>query len=133
MTTLPYAFDGIWANPAMPLSGQTVNGAPFTIPRGARSIAIHCPALAGGGAPDSVKIQCLQPVSSIEVTTETWTDAYVFNLADGTTIQLDGIPESQVTTIPTSALGSAVIRFVATADQSGAATTIPVFMNFAGG
>jgi len=48
------------------------------------------------------------------------------NLADGSLVALDGITENKATTIPVTATGGGVLRFVATADQSSGATTIKV-------
>lgn len=130
-TIQPYAFDGTWANPLMPISGGTVNSDPFTIPQRAKSICMFVPALVGASA--TVKIQGLKPVQDIENASESWSDLYVFDFTDGTTEALDGIPEGQATTLPTSALGSTVIRFVASEDQSSLPVRIPVFMNYGGG
>lgn len=129
-TIKSYGFDGVWAYPLLPISGGTVNSEPFTIPQRARSIALHVPNLAGT---DTIKLQALTPAQDIESTTEAWVDIFVFDLTDGTTEALDGIPESQVTVIPTSALGSTVIRLVSSGDESGAPVRVPVFMNFGGG
>ena len=120
MTT--YGWDVVPANVAMPATGQTVNSSPFAVPKDAISMAIHTPTSLAGSA--TVKLQSLDQVDS--QATENWRDVQVFNLADGTFTALDGIPENKVTTLPITATGGGVLRFVATADQSGAPSTIRV-------
>ena len=129
-TIQPVGWDGVWANPRMPASGETVNGERFTIPRGTKSVSVHCPALVGTGA--TVKFQALTPLVDIENGSETWTDIKVFDLTDGSFEALDGIVESTCVVIPASAIGNTVVRFVASEDQSGTPSNIPVFCNFGG-
>ena len=121
-----YGFPGTKASPRMPIAGGTVNGVPFSVPRGARAMTIHVPALTGTGA--TVKIQTLNP-DSYE-TTETWADISVFDLTDGTFEVLDGLVESTSVTLPVTATGGGVLRFVASEDQSSAAVNVPVFFHF---
>lgn len=123
MTTYPW--DMQHAEPLMPATGETVNGQPFPVPRRAKSLAIHCPTLVASA---TLKIQALKPADS--AASETWSDVHTFNLADGTMVQLDGIQEARVTTLPASATGGGMLRFVASSDQSSAPVTIPVVFNF---
>ena len=116
-----YGWDGPRADVAMPISGGTVNGAPFSVPKGQLTMAIHIPAMVGTS---TVKIQALEPNS--DVASETWRDVSLFNPADGTFVALDGIPEGAVTTLPVAITGGGVLRFVASEDQSSAPITIKV-------
>ena len=116
-----YGLDVVPANVAMPATGQTVNSSPFAVPKDAISMAIHTPTSLGGA---TVKLQSLDQVDS--QATENWQDVQVFNLADGTFTALDGILENKVTTLQITATGGGMLRFVATADQSGAPSTIRV-------
>ena len=115
-----YGWDGIVARITCPESGDTVNSEPFTIPRGAKSVAIHIGANALGAITWSV--EALTPVVDVDGlarAAETWTAVAVFDLTDGSFEALDGIPESQVTVIPVTAFGGGgVYRFVASADIS---------------
>jgi hypothetical protein len=117
-----YGWDIVPADVAMPISGGTVNSAAFSVPRGAFSMAIHTPTAFDGGA--TVKLQSLDP--NDDQTTEAWRDVQWVNLADGTFIAADQIPQNKVTTIPVTATGGGVLRFVASGDQSGAASVIKV-------
>lgn len=117
-----YGWDIVPGDVAMPATGETVNSAPFSVPKGAFSLAIHAPtSFVGGG---TVKIQSLDPDD--DQAAEAWRDVQWVNLADGTFIAADQIPQNKVTTIPVAAIGGGVLRFVATTDQSGAATVIKV-------
>ncbi len=106
----------------MPATGGTVNSDSFPVPKAAISMAIHTPAAFAGGA--TVKLQSLD--HDTDQATEAWKDVQVFNLADGTFVALDGIAANLVTTLPITATGGGNLRFVASADQSGAPTTIKV-------
>jgi hypothetical protein len=114
------AFDGLQAFPLMPASGGTVNGDSFAVPRGAKVMTIHVPALAGDLS--TLKIQSLDLNDKT-----TWRDITVFDLTDGTFEALDGLPEGTVVTLPITATGGGMLRFVASADQSSAPVRIPVF------
>ncbi len=118
-----YGWDIVPADIAMPESGDTVNSAPFSVPRNAISMAIHTPSAFAGGS-DSVKLESLD--HNTDVATEAWRAVEVFNLADGSFVALDGILANKCTTIPITATGGGVLRFVASADQSGAPVTIKV-------
>ena len=110
----------------MPAVGQTVNSAPFVVPRGAKSMVIFVPDLTGVA---TIKIQSLSPTVTVE-TTEVWMDVSCFDLTDGTMEALDAIPENAATTLPTSATGGGNLRFVASADQSAAPVLVNVMFNF---
>ena len=122
-----YGWDGSKVTVLVPESGQTVNGTPFTIPKGAKSMAIHIGAIAAGII--TFKVQALDPVATVSGlirADETWRDVAIFDLTDGTTELLDAIPESQVTVIPVTALTGGVLRLVASADLSAEIQTIQI-------
>lgn len=106
----------------MPLSGQTVNGQPFSVPKGALALSIFCPVLAGAA---TYKLQALQPGLS-DQDAEVWNDISVFNLGAGGVVPIAAVPQNALTTFPATALGGDVLRMVASADQSGAPTTVPM-------
>ena len=119
-----YGWDVVTADVRMPVASDAtgLNTQGFSVPKGAFSMAIHTPtSFVGGG---TVKIQSLDP--NDDQTTEAWRDVQWVNLADGTFVQADQIPQNKVTTIPVTAVGGGVLRFVASTDQSGTATTIKV-------
>lgn len=119
-------WEGVGAFTTMPATGETVNGSRFSVPKGAKSMTINCPGLTGATA--TVKLQALAYPASDQVS-DVWRDLSVFNLADGSVVALDGIPEGAATVLPISATGGGVLRFVASEDQSGAPVTIPVFFS----
>jgi hypothetical protein len=116
-----YGWNTVPVNVAMPISGGTVNSAPFSVPMDAFSLAIHTPTSLGGA---TVKLQSLD--HDTDQVTEVWRDVSCFNLADGTFTALDGIPENAVTTLPITATGGGVLRFVASATQAASPSTIKV-------
>lgn len=122
-----FAWNGIIARPLMPAAGQTVNGEPFTVPRGALVITFHIPALVGVAA--TVAVQSLNPDIGADGT-ETWVTVSVFDLTDGTFELLDGLAESTTVTIPVSATGGGNLRLLASTDQSSAPVRIPIFIGF---
>ena len=119
-------WDGTGAHTRMPATGETVNGTRFSVPKGAKSMTINCPDLVGGAT--TIKLQALVYPLDDQVA-DVWRDVSVFNLADGTLVALDGIPEAAATVLPISATGGGVLRFVASADQTSAPITIPVFFS----
>lgn len=116
-----YGWDVVPAKRRMPASGQTVNGEPFTVPKGARALTLSVPTLAGGG--DTVKLQALVFPENDQVS-ESWQDLATFNLAGGAVVALSGIPSAATTTIPATATGAGVLRCVASADQSASPVNI---------
>lgn len=112
-----YGWDAILPKVRMPALGETVNGDHFSVPRGSQAVTFHVPDLAGTA---TLKLQALDPQDQA-----TWRDVYVFNLSAGGAQQLASIPESAATTLPTAAIGSGVLRLVASEDQSGT----PVFIS----
>jgi len=121
-----FAWNGIPAHLAMPASGETVNSQWFSVAAGTKVLAIHVPALVGTAA--TVKIQSLKPTETVEAT-QVWTDVSVFDLTDGTMELLDGLVESTTVTVPVSATGGGVLRFVASEDQSSVPSVIEVFQS----
>lgn len=122
-----YAWNGVPARLAMPASGsETVNSQWWSVMAGAKVLQIHVPALVGSGA--TVKLQALAPSETVEAT-QVWTDVKCMDLTDGTFEALDGLVESTTVTIPVSATGGGVLRFVASEDQSSVPSTILVFQS----
>ena len=121
-----FAWNGIVARPLMPASGETVNGEPFSVPAGVKVLQIHMPALVGTGA--TAKIQALKPSETVEAT-QVWTDVKVTDLALATFVALPGIVESTCITMPVSATGGGMLRFVGSEDQSSLPVNIVVFMS----
>lgn len=128
MTTanLAYRWNGVTTRVAMPATGETVNGEPFTVPAGMKVMTIHVPALVGTGA--TVLLQSLKPSAAVEAS-QTWTNISVFNLTDGSFTVLDGMVESTTVTLPVSATGGGTLRFVGSEDQSSVPSTIEVFFS----
>jgi hypothetical protein len=96
--------------------GDTVNSVPMSVPGAALVMAISVPALVGSA---TLKIQTLV-IPQDDQQAEVWQDVSVFNLASGAAIALSGIASNTTTTVPVTASGGGVIRFVASADQSSA-------------
>ena len=116
-----HGWNGVPGDVVMPQAGGTTASQPFSVPKNAISLAIHTPTSLGGA---TVKLQSLD--HDADTASEAWRDVKCFNLADGTFIALAAIPENQVTTLPITATGGGVLRFVATADQSGSPSVIKV-------
>lgn len=119
-----YAWNGIVGRPLMPISGGTVNGEPFAVPERAHALVVHVPALVGSGA--TLKVQSLAPTEGVELT-QTWADVRVFDTTDGSFELIDGLVESTTVTLPVTATGGGMLRFVASEDQSSASVVVPVF------
>jgi formate-dependent nitrite reductase membrane component NrfD len=103
----------------MPAPGETVNSAAFTVPRGAYTMTVHCPALASAA---TVAIQVLEPQGDDQVT-DAWRTAS--SVAGVTLTAYTGmVLTNTASTIPIAALGGGVMRFVASATQAGAPTVI---------
>ena len=123
-----YGWDGVTADVAMPASGQTVNSTPFSVPSGTSVLRVHMPALVGTGA--TAKVQALSPGSDRD--SEVWTDVIWIDPDNGTFDTLDGLGESSCIAIPIRLVGGGVLRFVASEDQSSAASTIKVVFHRGG-
>ncbi|HYE59339.1 MAG TPA: hypothetical protein VD948_12580 [Rhodothermales bacterium] len=120
------SWNGTVVRPLMPASGETQNGEPFAVPKGARVMTVHVPALAGSNT--TVKVQALAPVAGVDQSAnQTWADVTAFDVTDGGYEALDGIPESTTATFPVSVTGGGMLRLVASADQSASPVAIPVF------
>jgi hypothetical protein len=102
---------------AMPAADETMNSEP----RGATTMRVHAPALAGTGA--TLKLQARNPV------TREFSDLLGL-LNNGTNafaqVALPLIVESTTVTIPAAWFGGGDLRFVASADQSSAPSTVDV-------
>lgn len=121
-----YGWEAIIPKPRMPASGDTVNSEPIVVPRGTQTVSFHMPALVSAA---TWKIQALDPQGA-DGSSPTWRDIQVFNLASGGIQALALVPNgSKVTTFPISALGSGVIRVVASVDQSGTPFNFSVVFN----
>jgi hypothetical protein len=86
------------------------------VPGNAVVLSIAVPALTGSA---TLKIQSLV-FAQDDQQAEVWQDVSTFNLAVGTPVALSGIPDNATTTVPITATGGGVLRFVASADQSSA-------------
>lgn len=117
-----YGWDGILPKPRMPAVGETVNGEPFSVPRGSQAVTFHVPTLAGA---TTLKLQALDPQGH-DSASPVWRDIYIFNIAAGGVQQLAAIPEDAATTLPTAAIGAGVLRLVASSDQSAAPVNISI-------
>lgn len=104
----------------MPDTGETVNGSPFVVPKGAKNVTIHCPALVG--AATTVKVQAMVPQAP-GVTTETFQDVSMKDTVG--TVALS-VAEDLATVIPIGYVPGGILRLVASADQSSVPVTIPV-------
>lgn len=87
------------------LGGSGANSSSFNIARATGAITFIVPAL--DGTATTVKIQGLDPLDK-----STWSDVYAYNPVDGTMNVIDGIPESQYTVLPASAIGTGTFRLV---------------------
>ena len=113
-----YGREGVPGHCLMPAAGETVNGAPFTVPKGAYAMTIHCPTLASAA---TLTIQALDP--DTDQATEVWR----------TISAVTGVTAVPLTAIAASALaltydirqtGGGVLRFVASATQAVSPVTI---------
>jgi hypothetical protein len=120
-----YGWDGVPGSVRMPITGGTVNSEPFSCPKGSVVATFYVPALAGT---TTLKLEALVPAS--DVATEVWLPLATFDFsaaAPTAPVTLDEIPESTATSIPITALGAGVLRFVASSDQSTVPVQIPMF------
>ena len=120
-----YGWDTVPVDTTMPASGQTVNGTPFSVPRGTYAATFYIPDLVG--AATTCKLQALVP--NTDQAAEVWLDLKTFDFsatAPTVPIALDELPEATATTIPGSALAGGVFRLVASVDQSSVPVRIPV-------
>lgn len=117
----------VWNGPYdrvfLPDATNGTNSRPFSVPKGARAATIFIPDLVGVGT--TVLIQSLQPPLQ-ENETEVWVNISVFDLTDGSFEVLDALVESTCVTLPVTALGTGVLRFVASAAQTGAADALEI-------
>lgn len=116
------AWDAVLAKPRLPATGGTVNSDPVTVPRGSLTMTLHATALAAAA---TMAIQALDP-NTPDPTAGTWRQVSVFILAAGGVQALSAISGGAAVTIPISALGGGVIRFVASSDQSAAPQNLGV-------
>jgi hypothetical protein len=117
-----FGWDALTAKPLMPAAGDTVNSESISVPRGSQTVSFHMPSLVSAA---TWKLQALDPMDQ-----STWRDLQIFNLASGGIQPLATVPNgSKVTTFPTSAIGSGVIRVVASQDQSGTPFHFSVVFN----
>ncbi len=114
--------EGIQYPVTLPDVTNGVNSRPFKVPRGAKSLTIYIPDLVGAGT--TLALQALTP--NIDGSTEVWTTISIFNVVDGTFNLIDGLVELTAVTIPCTATGGYILRFVASAAQAGAADAITV-------
>lgn len=112
----------------IPDATNGTNSRPFSIPKGAKMMTIFVPDLVGVGT--TLLVQALQPQDQ-EGQSETWVAVGCFDLTDGTIEALDAIPESAATTLPITATGGGILRFVASAAQTGAADALTIYITYA--
>lgn len=118
-----YGWDVVLSRSAMPVTGGTVNGGAFSVPKNAVAMTLFVPSLASSA---TVKLQSLTPQPDDQVT-DAWLDCSTFDLAGGgTPIALSAIPGNAATTVPITACGGGVLRPVASATQVSAPVTIVV-------
>jgi len=107
----------------MPIAGGTVNSEPFTVPKGALAMTVHCPTTTG---PGTMSIQTLEPADDDQVS-ETWRNVSMSLNSAVTTTALTAITLSNLAvTYPLAAVGGGQLRFVASQDQSAAPVNIRV-------
>lgn len=108
----------IWEPVSIPDTVDGINSSAFTMPRGAKTLIINCPALTSSA---TLKIQNLDPQAS-DKDSDTWRDLYAVVIQSSVLAysQLTGIPSNQATVIPVPALGAGIFRFVASVAQTGA-------------
>lgn len=119
-----YRWNGAIVRVQLPASGETVNGEPFTVPPGMKTMSIWVPALAG--ASGTATLQSLKPLDTVEQS-QTWSALTVMNLSTGSPVAIAALAESTFVTIPVSATGGGTLRFVADADNSSSPVTVVVF------
>lgn len=115
-----YGYDSVPAFVLLPKpGGDTVNSAPFTVPKGATAVTIHCPTLAG--SPATLTIQALDP--DTDQATEVWRT--ISQMTGVTAVPLTAIAASGIAlTYSIVQIGGGVLRFVASSTQAVAPVTI---------
>jgi hypothetical protein len=104
----------------LPAPSGTTTSRAFSVPGNCVVLAISVPALVGSA---TLKLQSLViPLDDQQA--EVWQDVSTFNLNVGTAVALAGIPDNATTTVPITACGGGVLRFVASGDQSSAPVDI---------
>src|SRR5712691_3690399 len=133
VTRKTYGWNSVIAYPRMPEVGGTVNSEPFNVPRGADTMVIHFPDLAGAG---TVSLQSLNPSIAADGT-ETWSTIRVIATdAAGAVIVATPAPITALVdnlgavVFYKSEFGSGVLRLVSTVDQSAAPVNISVVFGF---
>lgn len=108
----------IWEAVQIPDTVDGSNSFAFSMPRGAKTLIINCPALTASA---TLTIQSLDPQAS-DKDSDTWRNlfAVVIQSAVLAYSQLTGIPSNQATVIPVPALGAGIFRFVSSNAQTGA-------------
>src|SRR5262245_35333937 len=117
----------LWDKVTIPDATDGSNSRSFSIPHHAKSVTIHLPDFVG--AATTAKVQALRPQENDQAA-ETWTDVTVFDLTDGTFEALYAFPESTVVTLPVTALGGGIFRFVTSAAQTGAADALTIYLGW---
>jgi hypothetical protein len=96
----------------------------FSVPKSARGVTFIVPDLVGVAT--TVLLQTMTPPTQ-DGATPTWVALSAFDLTDGTVEALDAIPESAATSLPATALGGGMLRFVASAAQTGAPDALTIY------
>lgn len=107
----------------MPAAGDTVNSEPFSLPRNTKALLLFIATTLAGAA--TLALQALEPTVDVDAGTENWRAVAVYNLSTPGTnaISLTNAQASGAISFPVTGLGGGVFRWVASADQSGAAQT----------
>lgn len=112
----------------LPTAANGTTSRSFSVPRGARVLAIHCPDLTVDA---TLTVEGLDPLDSDQAS-ETWRTVAVAVIAAGALgmCTLSGIPDNQTTVIPVADLGGGIFRFVASAGQTGAADALTIRLSW---
>ena len=114
-------WEGVPGSVRVPIVGGTTAGTPFTVPKGAYALTIHCPTTAATFA-----IQTLMP--NDDQTTEVWT---TISAATGVTlVPLTGIVVTGTAiTYNLAQVGGGVLRFLASSDLSASPITVKLLFH----
>ena len=123
---MPQPINYLWQEVLLPTETNGTFSRAFAVPKDAKALTLLVPDLVG--AASTLLLQVADPSTREQSydSSATWYGLGVFDLTDGTREALDSIPESAATTLPVSALGSGILRFVASTPQMGAVDAITV-------
>lgn len=125
-----YGWDAQVGRVRMPVTGGTVNSETFTLPRNTKALTLFIATTLAGVA--TLKLQALEPTVDVDAGTENWRDVVVYNLSTPGTNAIsltNAQTNNQAITFPVTGLGGGTFRWVASADQSGAAQTFHMIIS----